>query len=238
MNLLINGICGKMGKTVKERAAFFGFNKVFGVDINEIDNQYTYPSFDMVKEKADVIIDFSAPSAIYDLYEFELKNKIPLVICTTGYNEQQKNMIAYLSEIIPVLKCPNTSFGVNILLKTLNQLSPQIKNADIDIIEFHHIAKKDSPSGTALKIAETLKTNERKNVLLNSAGRTQNDICIHSVRSGDIIGDHEIIISLDNETITITHSAHSKRIFADGALRAAKLIIGKPPNLYSMQELV
>ena len=145
---------------------------------------------------------------------------------TTGYNEKQTNLIKKLSKFVPVFMASNTSYGVNLLIQLVDLACKKIKNCRIEIIEMHHINKKDAPSGTALSIKKAISDN------LNC------DVPIHSVRGGNIVGEHNVLFMTDNEVISIKHTALSDEVFAEGAVKAAAFLIGKKPNLYTMNDLL
>ena len=195
----------------------------------------------------DVLIDFSSPMAAIQRVKECSEMGIGIVIGTTGLNDKQKNEITSASKKIPCLLSPNMSIGVNLLLDIVAQLTKTIGNeCDIEIIETHHKFKKDAPSGTALRIAEKIcETSGRKmenDVIYGRYGQTgerkKNQICIHAVRSGDVIGVHKVIFDGKDECIEITHDAHSRDAFASGAIKAAKFIAGRPAGLYSISDVL
>ncbi|MCM8783103.1 MAG: 4-hydroxy-tetrahydrodipicolinate reductase [Candidatus Omnitrophica bacterium] len=175
----------------------------------------------------DVFIDFTTPQATLTNLNFVLKYKKPTVIGTTGFTDEELGKIKEASTVIPIVFSPNMSVGINTLFEFLPQLAKRLgSDYDIEIVEAHHQTKKDAPSGTAKKIVQFLRE------------VTQKEISIHSIRLGDIVGDHMIIFCGNSERIEIRHQAHSRDVFARGALRAAKWIVDKPAALYSMQDIL
>jgi len=222
MNIALCGIHGAMGKILKDEIEQSDENKLVGYfsPRNGITGQD-------ISEKIDVIIDFSRHKNIDFLLDYALKNKVALVICTTGYTDEQIEKIKKAGENIRILLSSNTSIGINILRKIAMLISPTMKDFDIEIVEAHHNKKKDMPSGTA----KTLKSD-----VLEATGKS--DIPVHSLRAGNIVGEHEIIFAKDDEVIKISHTALSKRIFALGAIDLAKKLLSKDIGFYDTMELI
>ena len=222
MNIALCGIHGAMGKILKEEIEKSQENKLVG---------YFSPRNDIkgqdISENIDVIIDFSRPENIDFLLGYALKNNVALVICTTGYTDEQIEKIKKAGEKLRVLLSSNTSIGINILRKIAMLISPAMKDFDIEIVESHHNKKKDKPSGTA----KTLKAD-----VINATGKT--DIPVHSLRAGNIVGEHEIIFAKDDEVIKISHTALSKRIFALGAIDLSEKLLSKDIGFYDTMELI
>jgi 4-hydroxy-tetrahydrodipicolinate reductase len=193
-----------------------------------------------------VIIDFTNPDSSLKIAEFAAKIMKPLVIGTTGFDEKQIEKIKAISQNIPCLISPNMSLGINLLF-LLVEKAASILNSDYDceIVEIHHNKKKDSPSGTAKKFAEIISRftckNQEKSIIQGrsgfSSGRPKGEIGIHSVRAGDVIGDHDIIFAGCNEMIEFRHRVESRDAFVQGALKAAKFVSEAPSGLYSMLDL-
>ncbi|PIU54876.1 MAG: 4-hydroxy-tetrahydrodipicolinate reductase [Deltaproteobacteria bacterium CG07_land_8_20_14_0_80_38_7] len=201
---------------------------------------------DLVVEKADVVVDFSTPAATVANTEIASLAEKPMVIGTTGLIPEQEAQLKKASERIPIVYAPNMSIGVNLLWKlvaeAVNVLNPKFK---IDIIEEHHIHKKDMPSGTAKKIMSIIEQNRRynkddilvcKDRLPEKDKRKALNVC--SIRQGETIGDHKIIFSSDSEIIEISHKALGREVFAEGALTACRWIKDKPKGLYSMNDVL
>ena len=250
--IILSGCNGKMGKAVtKSVAEAENIEIVGGIDIYT-ENLSGYPVFsnpstvsDDITKKADVIIDFSNPSALAGLLEYAVKNSIPAVISTTGLNDAQINLIKDASAKIPVFFSANMSLGVNLVCELAKKAASVLGDSfDIEIIEMHHNQKIDAPSGTALMIADSIKEELDDGVKYEydrhskREKRTKNEIGIHAVRGGTITGEHQVIFAGLDEIITISHSARSKELFATGAISAAKFICGKPAGLYKMSDMI
>ena len=222
MNIALCGIHGAIGEILKDEIEQSDENKLVGYfsPRNGITGQD-------ISEKIDVIIDFSRPENIDFLLDYALKNKVALVICTTGYTDEQIEKIKKAGENIRVLLSSNTSIGINILRKIAMLISPTMKDFDIEIVEAHHNKKKDMPSGTA----KTLKSD-----VLEATGKS--DIPVHSLRAGNIVGEHEIVFAKDDEVIKISHTALSKRIFAVGAIDLSEKLLSKDIGFYDTMELI
>ncbi len=175
----------------------------------------------------DAVIDFTIPQASTENLGYVLKYKKPLVLGTTGFSDEELGRIKEAAKAIPVVFSPNMSIGVNLLFDLAGEVAGKLGGAyDIEIVEAHHKAKKDAPSGTAKKLAQGI------------ADATGRNIAVHAVRAGDIIGDHTIIYAGNQERIEIKHQAHSRDVFAIGALRAVKWIVHKPAGLYSIRDVL
>ena len=198
---------------------------------------------ELTEEKGDIIIDFSHFSRIPNMLNFAVNNNIPIVICTTGYDDKILSQIKEASSKIPILLSSNTSIGINLMNDLVSKMAENLNGFDIEIIETHHNKKVDSPSGTAKTLFNAInQTLENKMNLINGREgnhkRDKNEIGIHSIRGGSVVGEHRVIFYGDDEAIEIKHSAMSKKIFVYGAIKAAKFLIGKNPNLYSMKDVL
>ena len=196
---------------------------------------------------ADVAIDFSQPKATDKTIEYCLENQAALVLGTTGLEPEQIKRIETASEKIPVIYGTNMSVGMNVLFSIVGKVASMLgEDYDIEIIEQHHRFKKDSPSGSALTLAENIcKSTDRNfpdSVVYGRSGkdalRQKGNIGIHAIRAGDITGIHSVIFSTLGETVALNHTAHSRDDFARGALRAAQWLTGKKPGLYSMPDVL
>ena len=175
----------------------------------------------------DVVIDFTLAQATIENLDYVLKYKKPLVLGTTGFSQEQVNKIGESAKDIPIVFSPNMSIGVNLVFSLAGEIAKKLgERYDIEIVEAHHKAKKDAPSGTARELAKLI------------ADETGRNVPVHSLRAGDIVGDHTVIYAGNGERIEIKHQAHSRDVFALGALRAAKWIAGRPAGLYSMQDVL
>ena len=198
---------------------------------------------DLTNEKGDIIIDFSHFSRIPNMLNFAVNNNIPIVICTTGYDDKILSQIKEASSKIPILLSSNTSIVINLMNDLVSKMAENLNGFDIEIIETHHNKKADSPSGTAKTLFNAInQTLENKMNLINGREgnhkRDKNEIGIHSIRGGSVVGEHRVIFYGDDEAIEIKHSAMSKKIFVYGAIKAAKFLIGKKPNLYGIKDVL
>ena len=208
----------------------------------------SFPIFSSINDvniKADIIIDFSNPLALNSILEYSQNQKLPVVICTTGFSKEQVEKINEASKNIPVFYSGNMSLGINLLIELCQKATNVLGDSfDIEIIEKHHNQKIDAPSGTALMIANGIsehldeKYEYKYNRTTSREKRKKNEIGIHSIRGGTITGDHEVIFAGKDEIITISHHAASRNIFANGAINAAKYILNKTPGLYKMKNLI
>lgn len=237
MNLLINGINGYMGRTIRELA----LKDNFWEEIHGLSREKPQPT-DHIKYH--VLLDFTHPSALDNVLQLALERRLPLVIGTTGYNDEQLEKIKAASKEIPILYATNMSLGMNLLFSLVEGIARKIgKDADIEIVESHHNRKKDAPSGSAITIAESIEKGlgERRKYQYGRQGqcpRQKGEIGIHSLRGGNIVGYHEVNFIGDLESIRLSHEAYDRKVFAKGALEAAKFIIGKEPGLYSMRDVL
>lgn len=196
-----------------------------------------------IKEKIDVIIDFSNPVNLDMIIDYCTKNNTPVVIATTGYSDEQKAKISDLGKKVPVLWSSNYSLGVILLNRLVKQITPILKdNFDIEVIEAHHNKKIDAPSGTAKMLVKSIcdagdfkVVNGREGV---SKREPYKEVGVHAVRGGTIVGEHEVMFCGNDEIISLKHSAHSKAIFAVGAIKGAKWLLDKSAALYDMEDVL
>lgn len=245
--ILLVGACGKMGAAVASCVKEDNSLKIVGgIDFAEKLCEFpVYRDFSKVNTDCDVIIDFSNPILLDSILEYAKSKKIPAVIATTGYTEEQIKKIHDAAKEIPIFFTFNMSLGVN-LLCSLAKKAAQILggNFDVEIVEKHHNQKIDAPSGTAIMLANAV--NEAYDDRLyyeydrhsKRQKRTKNEIGIHSIRGGTIVGEHDVIFAGHDEVITLSHSAASKGVFAAGAVKAAKFIVGKNAGLYEMSDVI
>ncbi len=247
-NILLNGCNGKMGQVitscVEQRsdcriAAGFDINTTMLSDFPVFSDPEGYTG------DADVIIDFSHPSALSGLLKFAKKRELPIVVATTGLSPEQVEEVKDASKSIPVFYSGNMSLGINLLMELAKKATAVLGGSfDIEIVEQHHNQKIDAPSGTALMLADCISSalpEQPRYVYDRHSQRKKRDkgeIGIHSIRGGTIVGEHEAIFAGRDEVITLSHSAHSKEIFATGSVNAALFLIGKQPGLYNMGDLV
>lgn len=246
VKILLNGCLGKMGQAVE--ACVNSRDDVLitvGVDIAEGDRAYPiHTCFVDVTEEADVVLDFSNPLVLDDMLSFAKERRIPAIICTTGFSDAQIQKIKDASCEIPVFFSGNMSLGINMLIELSKIAARVMSNSfDIEILEKHHNQKIDAPSGTAIMIADAIAAEKTDSQYVYDRHayrkkREKNEIGIHSVRGGTIVGEHEVIFAGHDEVLSIKHSAQSKGVFASGAVNAAVFIKDKPAGLYDMGDLL
>ena len=247
-NIAICGANGKMGKTIynciKERE---DCEVVAGIDM------YTeqYADFPIVETpaqlpvKPDVIIDFSNPAGLDGLLDYCLSTGTPLVIGSTGYNDAQTAKIKSAANQVPIFFTFNMSLGINLLVQLAKKAASILGDQfDIEIVEKHHNQKIDAPSGTAIMLADAINEtlDNSKHFVYDRHSRRQKrekaEIGMHSIRGGTIVGEHDVIFAGHDEVLTLSHSAASKSVFAEGAINAALFLKGQPAGLYDMSKLV
>jgi len=222
MRVAVGGACGRMGEAVLRLAREAGFEIVAAIDAVEAPGVVR-----SLREKADVLIDFSSPQGAMDRLEECVRTGTPAVIGATGFTDAQRAGIAAAAGKIPVLVSANMSVGMNVLFKLVPGFVRALgKEYDLDIVETHHRFKKDAPSGTARTLAERIEAETKRRANL------------HSVRSGDVVGEHRVVLGTLGESIEIVHRAGSREIFARGALEAARWLAKARPGLYSMLDVV
>lgn len=247
-NIILSGCNGKMGQVISRLVADReDVNIAFGVDINteEKSGYKVYGSFENAPDEGDVVIDFSHPACFDGIVSYCKRTGTPLVMATTGLSDEQRAELNKLSDKCAVFFSANMSLGVNLLVSLVKKAAALLEDSfDIEIIEKHHNQKIDAPSGTALmiadEIADTLSQNpeyvyDRHSVRKK---RSKNEIGIHAVRGGTIVGEHDVIFAGNDEIIEINHKAMSKEIFAVGSIKAAKFLKGKASGMYSMKNIM
>lgn len=245
---IIYGIGGRLGQTLLNCIANDSdAEAVAGIDKFCDKTLFSIPVYDNgeVTEKADVIVDFSRPDAVYDILPMAYAKKMAVVLATTGYTDEHEKFIADFADKIAIFKASNMSLGVNLLIDLARRATKALGTKfDIEIIEKHHNIKVDSPSGTALSIAKAINEesdNEYEYVYgrhSRNERRKINELGIHSVRGGTIVGEHEVLFIGNDEVITLSHQATSKAVFAEGAIRAGKFLAGQAPGIYDMIDLL
>ena len=246
MKVLIHGSTGRMGKILCDllTAGYPGLELAARVSPEEIADpaNCVYTALSEVNCDVECVIDFSHHTAVNSLMEFCISRNLPVVVSTTGHTPEEKAVINAASEKIPVFFSANMSIGVALLAELAKKAASVFPNANIEIIEKHHNQKLDVPSGTALLLAHRIQEALTDSVLLvgrhENGKRTAQEIGIHSLRLGNEVGTHEIIIATGAETITLKHEAENRSLFANGALAAAAFLGGKPAGLYSMKDII
>ncbi len=246
LEVLVNGCNGKMGQVVcdlvekdEDLLLKCGFDK-------ENTGEFAFPVYtniDEITEKPDVIIDFSIPIATFNILEYAKKNKVPVVIATTGFTEEQENLIKEYSKDFPIFKSANMSYDINIMKRIVMELAPLLKGTDIEITEVHHNRKIDSPSGTAQMLADAINSSLGNtyhceyNRHDKREKRDKKEIGMSSIRGGNIVGEHTVQFFGEYETFEIKHTSYSRNVFAEGAIKAAKFISNKESGFYNMDDM-
>ena len=248
MNILINGISGFMGREVARLCDEGHRGAVLSLGTDLAAGVYgdapIYAGFGNVPEDAEIdcIVDFSHHTATPALLDFAVSRGIPTVLATTGHTDGERALIVRAAETVPIFFSANMSLGVALLVELAKTAALAMPDAEIEIIEKHHTRKLDAPSGTALMIASAI--SEVRPDAYNNLGRAghgkreKNEIGIHAVRMGNIVGEHEVIVGTATQTVTLKHEAHSRALFAEGALAAAEFILDKEAGLYDMKSLI
>ncbi len=247
--IIMVGCNGRMGQVISNLVAQDENAKIVaGVDVFD-DGRNPYPVFKNLEEctvAADAVIDFSSPKSLDELIRVSKKRNLPLVLCTTGYSDEDIKKIEEASKEVAILRSANMSLGVNTLLKLVSVAANVLAKADFDIeiVEKHHNQKVDAPSGTALALADAINEalNKEYHYMYDRSKvrekRDKKEIGISAVRGGNIVGEHEVIFAGTDEVIEFKHTAYSKAIFGKGAITAAKYLAGKGPGLYSMSDVI
>ncbi|WP_297422341.1 4-hydroxy-tetrahydrodipicolinate reductase [Clostridium sp.] len=247
IKIVLNGCSGKMGKMITECAAKFkGVEIIAGID--KYPSNASYPIFETIQDlniDYDVLLDFSRADALHDLLELTEKTNKPLVICSTGFTQDDLALIDEKSKSLKLFKTGNLSYGINLICSLLKKITPMLYgNYDIEIVEKHHNQKVDAPSGTALMLADAAKESIKDTTKYvfgreGNAKREDNEIGIHAVRGGGIIGDHEVIFAGTGEVIELTHKAISREVFAVGSLKACEFMATvTEPGIYDMNDVI
>jgi 4-hydroxy-tetrahydrodipicolinate reductase len=234
LRIVLVGAAGRMGRAISGIAAAENVEVVAEFDVGDV----------ITTKNAEALIDFSSAAAVEAVCEEAMKSRTPLVIGTTGHSEEQRRVIEEAARSIPIVLASNFSVGVNVLFSLTEKAAESLgDDFDIEIVETHHRLKKDAPSGTAKTLLEILRRGRAVKRLRHGregmiGEREKSEIGIHSIRGGDVVGDHTVIFAGDGERLELTHRASSRETFARGALRAARWIIGEPPGLYSMRDVL
>ena len=247
IKIVLNGCSGKMGKMITDcTSQFKNLEIVAGID--KFQSNAPYPIFESPQDlnlDYDVLLDFSRAEALHDLLNLTEKTQKPLVICSTGFTPEDIALINEKSKSLKLFRSGNMSFGINLICSLLKKITPMLYgNYDIEVIEKHHNQKVDAPSGTAIMLADAAKEsiNDTTKYVYGREGnskREENEIGIHAVRGGGIIGDHEVIFAGTGEVIELTHKAISREVFAVGALKACEYMATvTKPGLYDMNDVI
>lgn len=247
VKILLVGCSGKMGKMITECSEKFnGAEVVAGID-RLSNSSLSFPIFKNIEDcnvPVDVVLDFSRPDALSSILDFGSSKEVPIVLCTTGYTEEQINKITNFSKNNAIFRSANMSIGINVINNVLKNISALLyDDFDIEIIEKHHNQKVDAPSGTALLLGDTIRNtiSEKTNYVHGRNGihkREHSEIGVHSIRGGTIVGEHEILFAGVGETIEIKHTALSREVFAIGALKASLFMTDKTKGLFNMDDVL
>lgn len=242
-SLLISGVGGRMGRMLVAKAAEQGFAVVAGLD-SKACADFPFPVFqevDAISASPDVVIDFSSPPALPGLLRYLEKNRLPAVLGTTGYSDEQMRMIHEAARTLPLFQSPNMSRGVYVLHQLAKEAARLLVGFDIEIVEKHHRNKVDSPSGTALSLLKAVARTDSQPVYGREGKhckRSDVEIGVHALRGGTVAGEHELGFYGQEESLLLVHQAQSRAVFASGALAAARWLLGQAPGLYGMKDLM
>ncbi len=248
VKIILTGAAGRMGRAVTALARESKDAAVVCcVDVSPVqsDIPFCYGIDEVSTELgADVIVDFSHHTAIEGILNYAKKAGCAVVICTTGHTESELALIEEASKEIAIFRSGNMSLGINLLMALVKKAASALDGFDIEIIEKHHNEKLDAPSGTAIMLADAAREGIDYNANLvydrhsERKKREKTEIGMHSVRGGNIVGEHEVIFAGHDEIITLSHSARSREVFAGGAISAAVYMKGKNAGMYSMQDVI
>lgn len=241
MNIIINGAGGRMGRALRAMIEKKGAKAAALID-PFVKEDGMLESLSAYEGAADCIIDFSNHSGTDALLAYAVEKNLPVVICTTGHTPQELAAIEQAARKIPVFRSGNMSLGIAVLTRLVKDAAKMFPDADIEIVESHHNQKLDVPSGTALMLAHSVQAVREDATLLvgrhENGKRTPQEVGIHSLRMGNTVGIHEVIINTGTQILTLKHEAQDRSLFAEGALAAAEFMVGKTPGLYNMDDIV
>ena len=239
MTIIVNGALGRMGQQVCRILAESGDT---AVKVDKAGGEGVFSSLADYTGPADAVIDFSNHAGAKELADYCVSRKLPLVAATTGYTPEELALLEQAAETVPVFQSFNMSIGVALLARLVKQAAAVFGGADVEIIEAHHNRKADAPSGTALMLADAVKSQRPDSeYVFGRSGqhkRQPNEIGIHAIRMGNVVGEHEVIFGTDSQTITLKHQAHDRALFAEGALTAARFVVDQKPGFYHMDDLL
>lgn len=247
MKILLSGYNGAMGKVITQLSEESDGYEIVAGYARTIVEGFNYPVYNNIfdiEKDVDVIIDFSNVGAILNVLSYGVEKNIPMVIASTGLGEAEYNEIEKAAKSIPIIQSGNMSLGINILLDMVKNVAASLNDFDVEIIEKHHKYKVDAPSGTANMLADAVISGRKDidKIVYGREGthakRQDGDLGVHAIRGGTIVGEHSVIFAGIDEVIEIKHTAFSKRIFANGAFKAADFIVKKTKGLYRMEEVI
>ncbi|MGI6211607.1 MAG: 4-hydroxy-tetrahydrodipicolinate reductase [Anaerovoracaceae bacterium] len=241
LNILITGAAGHMGKILTNIIEEDPDLSVAG-KVDPAGGDGILTSLSDFNGSADMLIDFSHHSACSGILAFCRDKKIPAVLATTGYTEEETQMVQEAAKELPLFRSANMSLGIALLTHLVKTAAKAFPNCDVEIVEAHHNRKADAPSGTALMLADAVKEVRPESVYVEGRSgmqkREPGDIGINAIRMGNVVGMHEVFFSTNSQTITLKHEAHDRALFAEGAISAAKFLAGKPAGLYNMDDIL
>ena len=242
IRVIVSGALGRMGSiTVEKVKNAEDMTLAAAVDVFAKEGD-VLSSLEQFEGQADLIIDFSHHTGTPALINWAVAHNTAVIMCTTGHDDAEKAVIYEAGKSIPVFYSANMSLGVALLAELAKKTAAAFPDADIEIVETHHNRKVDAPSGTALLLGNAIKK-VRQNAIFNMgrsgmAKRTPDEIGFHAIRRGNIPGIHEVIVSTDNQCITLKHEVYDRALFADGALSAARFLASKTPGMYEMADII
>lgn len=240
MKIIVNGACGRMGRALTELIEQSRHEIAARVDTCG-DGAQVLTDLSAAPE-ADVIIDFSHHSATGALMDFALKRSCPVVVCPTGHSDEELEQIRQAAQRIPIFRSGNMSVGVALLCRMASTAARFFPEADIEIVETHHKHKQDAPSGTAKMLFSAVQqARPNARMVCGRSGmqpRTPDEVGVHALRMGEVVGIHEVHICSGSQTLTLRHEAHDRSLFAEGALCAAEFLVEQQPGLYDMNSLI
>lgn len=241
IRIIVTGALGRMGRiTTGKIQETQDLCLAAAVDI--LAQERTLGSLEDFKGEADLLIDFSHHTATPGIMQWAKEHGVAVIMCTTGHTEQEQEIIRDAAKTIPVFWSANMSLGVALLAELAKKTAAAFPDADIEIVETHHNRKMDAPSGTALMLGRAVQSVRPNAVFhLGRSGmgkRTSEEIGFHAIRRGNVPGIHEVIVSTDTQAITLRHEVYDRALFADGALSAARFMVGKDPGLYNMTDII
>ena len=244
MKIIVHGATGRMGQNVLKLVEKSGHTLAAAVspELTTDASRKEYYSLAEFDGPADVIIDFSHHASTFDLLAYAELRKLPVMIGTTGQTPAELDRIAQAAKTIPVFRSGNMSLGIALLVRLARETAKTFPDAEVEIVEIHHDQKIDVPSGTALMLADAVKS-VRPEAAYNigrpeNGKRTKEEIGIHAIRLGHVVGVHEVLISTGTQTITLKHEAHDRMLFAEGGLTAAEYLVKQSAGLYNMETML
>ncbi len=242
MKILVNGAGGRMGTVLRNMIETGTRNSELAGAVEAQGGEGFLPSLDAFTGKADCIIDFSNHAATKALTDYAVAHQLPLIIATTGQTPEELALIDEAAKSVPVFYAGNFSLGIALLTEMARMAARLFPDADIEIVEQHHNQKLDVPSGTALMLAHAVQDARPDATLLvgrhENGKRTKQEIGIHSLRMGNTVGIHEVIVNTGTQVLTLKHEAQDRSLFAEGALAAAAFLMDKQPGMYHIDDLV